>query len=512
MKRTIVDRIVGTFSPEAEFRRLKYRYALDVAKRAYDAASNFNSGDWITARGTSALTETRAALPITRDRSRDLVRNSPYANKALNVIVSNTVGAGIVPKIKGRTKTQEKKLTEEWKKWAESTDCDFNGQHNFYGLQALALRSTVESGEILSRKSFKNNLAKIQLLESDYINRTFSNNVTNLDGIWVDADQNVVGYQLYDNHPGDFKGYNLASSTVAAEYIDHVFKIERPGQMRGMPWLYPVAVALKDFADYQNATLIKQKVAACFTAFITERDGDGLLDPEKLRAQREADNALEPGMIKYLQQGQTITMANPPAVGDYDPFARQQLRSIASGIGISYESFTGDYSQVNFSSGRMGHLEMQRNIEMWRWQMLIPQFCVPSFKHFLRSCAVRGMDITGVTADWVCPAREMIDPTKEIESLKTEVRSGFKSLPEAIREQGRDPDQVFQEIADSNAQLDELKLMLDTDPRNINMQGMVQMTSAPAEPADPNGSGDSNSGKQPQKGNDNQPPSKGGIK
>lgn len=506
MKRTIVDRIVGLISPKAELRRVQYQRSLEIV-RNYDSASSFNSGDWTAVRGTSAAAEVRNGQTVTRDRSRDLVRNSPYANKAVNVIVSNTVGAGIVPKIKGRTDTQTKKITAAWKDWAETTKCDFNGQHNFYGLQALALRSTVEGGEVLARKSFKFATAKLQLLEPDYINRNLGDLINHVQGLWLDKDGNVTDYELWKQHPGDFRNYNLESFKVPASEIIHMFKTERVGQIRGMPWMYPVATAIKDFADYQNATLIRQKVAACFTAFITEKDGDGLLDAATLRTQREADNSLEPASIKYLAPGQSVTLANPPGVDQYDPFARQSLRSIAAGLGISYESLTGDYSQVNFSSGRMGHLEMQRNIDMWRWQMLIPGFCDPAFQHFLRWCEISGIDTKGITVQWTCPAREMIDPSKEIASLKDEVRSGFKTLPEAIRERGLDPDTLIEEAAEFNAKLDSLNLIFDTDPRNINAQGMIQMISEPADPtAEVSTSADQN------KANDSKPSSKSGAK
>lgn len=490
MKPTIFDRIIGYLSPKAALRRARDQKATELI-RSYDSGSNFNSSEWAPSRGTSAVSEIRAGGYLTKDRSRDLVRNSPYANKALNVIVSNTVGAGIVPKIKGRTDTQTKKITQAWKMWGETTSCDFYGQHNFYGLQALALRATVEGGEVLVRKSFKADGPKLQLLEPEYLDRKFSNAIDNIEGLWIDEGGNVIAYQLFERHPGDYRVLNLLSDKVPADRVIHMYKCERPGQMRGIAWFYSVATAIKDFADFQNATLIRQKVAACYTAFITERDGDGLIDPAVLRAQREADNSLEPAMIKYLQQGQTVQLASPPGVDQYDPFARQALRSIAAGIGISYESLTGDYSQVNFSSGRMGHLEMQRNIDMWRWQMLIPGFCYPVFELFLKWCEMQGIDTKGVSVDWTCPAREMIDPTKEIASLKDEVRSGFKSLPEAIRERGLDPDIVLEEIAESNTKLDVLKIVLDTDPRQITAQGMMQMISEPADPPDSNKSPES---------------------
>lgn len=507
MKRNFIDRVVGYVSPAAELRRIRNRKTVEII-RSYDSASNFSSGDWISARGTSAVAEVKQGQTVTRDRSRDLVRNSPYANKAVNVIVSNTVGAGIVPRIKGRTATQTKRIVQAWKIWGETPVCDFNSQHNFYGLQALALRSTIEGGEILARKSFRDKLAKIQLLEPDYLNKQYSNLIDNIDGLWIDTTGNVSAYELYDQHPGDSRNFNLKSQKISADAIIHMFKVERAGQMRGMPWTYPVATTLKDLADYQNATLVRQKVSACWTAFITERDGDNLLDSATLRAQREADNTLEPASIKYLQHGQTVTLANPPGVDQYDPFVRQTLRAIAAGIGISYESLTGDYSQVNFSSGRMGHLEMQRNIDMWRWQMLIPGFCNPAFDHFLKWCQIQNIDVTGVTVDWTCPAREMIDPTKEIASLKDEVRSGFKTLPEAIRERGLDPDALLEEAFEFNKKLDEKKLVFDTDPRQINAQGTMQTTSNAASADQNPGDGESSSADQ-NKANDSQSPSKG---
>jgi lambda family phage portal protein len=490
MKRTILDRTIGYFSPTTEFKRVKSRFALE---RAYEAAQYFNTSDWTNANRSSANSEVRVAQSITRDRARDLTRNSAYANKALNVIVSNTIGPGIVPKIKGRNQTQEKMLAQKWKEWGETTLCDRDGKHNFYSMQAAVLRCIVESGENITKKIIENGTAKLQLLEPDYINGQFNNNVDNVQGLWIDSNDKIVAYELYTAHPGDWRAYSLKSVKVPVDQIIHSYKIERIGQLRGMPWAYPVANTLKDLADYQSSTLIRQKIASCFTAFVTSTDEDKLADQVALTAQRQLENNLEPATIRYLAPGQTINFANPPGVDQYDPFMRQSLRSVAAGFGVSYESLTGDYSQVNFSSGRMGHLEMQRNIDMWRWQMLIPQFCEPAFAWFLQSLAMQGMPVDGVTVQWTAPAREMIDPTKEVASLKDEVRNGFKSLPEAIRERGMDPDAVFEEIAETNAKLDELKIVLDTDPRIMSAQGMSQPP-PPSDKAEPTDNGVNTSG------------------
>jgi capsid protein len=48
--------------------------------------------------GTSANAEIGTALSRLRDRARDLVRNNPYAAKAVQAVVSNLIGTGILPR------------------------------------------------------------------------------------------------------------------------------------------------------------------------------------------------------------------------------------------------------------------------------------------------------------------------------------------------------------------------------------------------------------------------------
>jgi capsid protein len=51
--------------------------------------------------------------------------------------------------------------------------------------------------------------------------------------------------------------------------------------------------------------------------------------------------------------------------------------------------------------------------------------------------------------------------------------------PEAMREQGFDPRQMVEEIAEFNKLLDEQGVVLDTDPRRVSKQGQGQGESIP---------------------------------
>ena len=54
------------------------------------------------------------------------------------------------------------------------------------------------------------------------------------------------------------------------------------------------------------------------------------------------------------------------------------------------------------------------------------------------------------------------------------VRGGLMSLQEAISSFGYDPDDILEEIAQTNEKLDSLGLVLDSDPRRVTKQGAGQ--------------------------------------
>lgn len=481
MKKSLLDIVIGYISPEAGNKRLEAKGKTAFIARAYDAAKKFSTDDWTSATKGSANSEIRGAQETLRSKGRDAIRNNPYAGRGLNAIVSNTVGSGIVPNIKAKSKLQTKRLNDAWKEWGETPLCDSLGKNNFYAMQALVMRSTAESGEILAIKEINPEGMQIRLVESDHLvssKDTTSNKDTGestVQGVKVDNKGRVKSYFLYENHPGDIRATSKELE-ILKENICHVYREDRPGQLRGVSWFHPVIRQLEDFNEYQQATLISRKVGACFSAFITTNDTDSTLSAADLANKRSLDSQLSPASIRYLSNGESVELATPPAISGYDEYCRQTLRSIASGLGVTYEALTSDYSQVNFSSGRMGHIEFRRNVEMWRWSTLIPQFCDPAFKHFLKWCQIaKGIPIEGVSVTWCAPQWAMIDPTKEIAAMNSAVRSGLMSFQTAILELGYDPETHLNEIADNNKRLDELEIILDSDPRKTTQAGLFQM-------------------------------------
>ena len=474
MKFNLIDKAIAYISPEAGFKRAKMRAGID-AIRSYDGAGRGRrTEDW-KAGGTSANIETRIALKTLRNRSREQDRNNAYAKKAINVITSNTIGAGIRISLKSGEKNKDSVL-QYWNDWANYKYCDFDERLNFYGLQRLVMRSVALSGEALiirQKTKFKPDTVPLQLqvLEGDYMD--FSRDTILLDGsgkivqgIEFDKRGKRVGYWLFKQHPGDIGTSHLASFFVPAKDVLHVYLKDRPGQERGVPFGTASMVLLKDFKDYQDAELLRQKIASCFALFVQDDNTDSATNGNDTGKDTDIGEKIEPGIIEHLPPGKTMTFGNPPTTNGYGEHTRRLLQAIAAGYGITYEALTGDMSMVNFSSGRMGWLEFHRQITDWQLNMIIPQFCDGVYEWFCEAANIAGFIPSPINAEWTPPRREMIDPVKETNGLKAMVRNGFMSLQEAIRELGYDPDNLLKELKEDMDTLKELGLILDTDARN----------------------------------------------
>lgn len=503
------DRLIGFFSPEALVKRKRAKIYNELVSRKYEGADKGRrTSGWFTGSG-SANAELAGSKALVRERARDLVRNNPYAFRGVQVITNNVVGRGIKTQIKldtrAKVSTKEKRINNVWRAWAETTECDHEGVHNLAGLQRLIMRSVVESGEVLVRyrrspRTFTTGPdgrvvevppIKLQVLEGDFIslsqlNQTLDNGNSIVNGVEIDTSGKKVAYHLYKTHPGNI-ALNIQNTfdtvRVPAEEILHIYKTDRPGQLSGISWLHPIILRLRDFDLYEDAQLKRQQCAAMFTAFIHDIEGVDDLDAE---AEAEIGEKMEPGIMEILPPGKDIKLSNPPGADNYKEYTSVVLRSIASGLGITYESLTGDLSDVNFSAGRMGWLEMQRNIDTWQRVIMITQFLDPVFKAFKDGLELIGLGDDRLRAVHTPPKREMIDPSKEIEAMKVAVRNGFKTLSSVARELGEDPDTHFAEIASDFQVIDDLGLTLDSDSRKRDNAGkaIVESSDSEAPPAE----------------------------
>lgn len=474
MELNFIDKIVSFVSPKRGLDRARARHTLDQFRK-YDAASRGKRAKGWQTSGSSADNEINVTGSIIRNRARGMVRNNPYIRKAVRVVRTSVVGSGIKLAIRSKQTANARRAKQLWKQWAESTACDFMGRKNLYGIQRLVINAVYVDGEVFIRR--RRNAKKeipfeLQVLEADFLDTT--KNYSKLEnggridhGIETDAEGRKVAYWMYQQHPHDNTVWrSLVSVRVPADEVLHIYSEERPGQLRGVSQLVASMFRLRDFDEYEDAQLIRQKIAACFAAFVT---GDGEVRP----GDPDADGGLplervEPGIIEYLPPGKQVTFGNPPETRNYDEYARKILQGAAAGAGLTYESLTGDLSNVNFSSGRMGWIEMNRFVKEWQEDQMILQLCMPVWEWFVEAATIKGHFTQRAKFDtsWTAPRREMIDPVKETKGLTDSVRAGLASWQDTVRELGGDPEILEAEFAEDMAMFDRLGAMFASDPRH----------------------------------------------
>jgi lambda family phage portal protein len=450
----IIDSTIGALSPSTQLKRILARKSIAVANglktRKFEAASFSDKTKGWFAPKTSALVDTKLYLNTLRDRSRDTVRNTPIGRRAVEVMVQNIIGTGIVPQLHDENESRRRKIEVLLKRFID--ECDHYGRLDFYGLQAMWVKSMLTDGESLIRYSRETGSTplKLQTLESDFIDSFREGYLEDgiiCQGVEFDQDQGKPrAYWLYRNHPGGFifNGFTGDSLRVPSSEIVHCFKLERPGQCRGLPLLTPAMLKIRDLDQYAFAQLWRQKVSACYAAFVM--DTTEQLDPLASKNDDYLED-LQPGAIEYLPPGREVKFSDPPDAPNYPEYVRACMREIASALGISYEALSGDYSQVNFSSARMGWLEFHRTIQSYQWGTVIPSLLTPIMNEFLKTVQISGIDTSGVKITFTPPRRDMLDPVEEIESMSAGIRNGFFSLSECIRELGFEPEQRLQELS-----------------------------------------------------------------
>jgi lambda family phage portal protein len=475
------DRFTAAFAPRWTLERVRARAALDTMQRHYEAAQpGRRTSGWARNRG-DANALAGVAIAELRMHARDLARNNGWAGKARRVIANNTTGGwGLTPRPTGPYAALARTL---WTAWADTTDCDADGISTFSGMQHLVMRTIATDGEVLLRKRPRrviDGLAiplQVEVLEADHLDTSRDRAIGQeggpiIHGVEHDALGRRVAYWLFPEHPGGANGSGVSRRVPASE-VQPVFYRDRPKQVRGVSWFAAGIVPVKDLDEFEDAELMRQKIAACFAGFVTDIDGAGAplgaLDEEA----GEEVESLEPGMIRYLAPGQQVQFASPPATTT-DGFTARHLRKAAAAFRVTYEDLTGDYSQSNFSSARMARLAHWADVRDWQWNMLVPQMCQVVWGWAMEAAVLAGKLPEVVGAEWTAPPMPMIEPDREGLAISRLVRNGVKTPSEVIREQGGDPASFWVEYARDLQQLDELGIVLDSDARRVTQAGLSQ--------------------------------------
>ena len=521
MASNFLDKTIGFFSPERGARRVAARKRMEILDgvRGYEGASMGRLAQGWRPVGGDANSEISRSGQILRDRSRDAVRNNPLAAKIVATHANNFVGFGITPQFKTGDPERDKKLGELYGEWSKV--CHVDGTTDADGLSYLLARMLVQDGEVYIRK--RTRLAsdglpvplQLQVLDSEYCDWSKNGVVDGnqiLNGIEFDQIGRRRGYWLFPQNPKSgvsLFGTGRASKFVPATDIVHLFE-PQTNQIHGVPWLAPVLTELKDLRDYELAENIRKKVESCMVGLVVPGD-DAEDDPNVGVYEQDAAKLpgselpavvdaygnpferMEPGMFGILRGGKDIKFNTPAISAGIEAYLRSRHRSIAAGVRLPYELMTGDFSQSNFASGKLGLLEYQRFINHVQWHILIPQALDRIAGWFIEAAKLANkipLNVN-VVVEWTPPEFESVTRLDDARADLLEARMGKRSMKEIIAKTGRDPATVLKEIDEWNTSVDATtsKVILDTDPRKVAINGQIQMGAAETDNGEGNAPG-----------------------
>lgn len=416
----------------------------------------------------SADQEIRYELTTLRARARRLVRNNSHASGFVNELANNVIGPdGIILQAKVRTrggqlvKPTNDEIERGWKEWGMPEHCSADGRDDWVELQRLIVKTLPVDGEVFLRrlKYFDNAFGyALELVDPDLIdenkNRPKAPGQNEIRmGVEITSWGRPVAYHGWTRHFGD-NGVREPVVIPADEMI-HLFVRYRPNQTRGVTWFAPVLLNLHYLDGYEFSELTAARVSAAKMGFIKNVKAEAIasFDPAKKSEQPRVID-VEPGTWLEGLPGQELEMFDPkhPSTAFKD-FTKTILRAIARGLNMSYTTLTGDLEAVNYSSIRAGLLserDQYRSLQRWLGihchRLVYREWLSMS----LLSTAIRvdsrlASDYYAV--EWKPRGWKWVDPVNDLTAAALAIGLGLDSRQRLAAEQGRDFEEVVEEIA-----------------------------------------------------------------
>lgn len=295
-----------------------------------------------------------------------------------------------------------------------------------------------------------------KLIPTDQVDTSLTRDLGNgariVAGIEFDAADQVMAYHLLKELPGSpFASYGEAVRVPAVDML-HVFDQLFPGQVRGLSWLVPVMLKMRDRDEASDALLMQLKTASLLTGFIKSVDG-GAGGFEGAPEGSALNVALEPGAMRLLPEGTDVTFSHPgQGLAQAVEFLRAQDREIATGAGLTFETLTGDLGEANYSSARVGLIDFRRRAEMLQLNLIEGQFLRPLWHRWIYVRGLAGAIPAAEVADFISvrfvpPGWQWVDPQNEVAADVAAIDAGLKSREEVVAGRGRDIDELDEERA-----------------------------------------------------------------
>ncbi|HFV0886827.1 TPA: phage portal protein [Escherichia coli] len=435
----ILDDVIGVFSPGWKAARLRSRAVI----QAYEAVK--------TTRTHKARRENRTADQLSqygavslREQARYLDNNHDLVIGVFDKLEERVVGKnGIIvephPVLRNGAIARDlaAEIRTRWSEWSVSPEV--TGQFTRPMLERLMLRTWLRDGEVFAQmvSGRINSLAPsagvhfwLEALEPDFIPMTSDESNRLNQGVFVDDWGRPEKYLVYKSRP--VSGRQMETKEVDAERMLHLKFVRRLHQMRGTSLLSGVLIRLSALKEYEDSELTAARIAAALGMYIRKGDGQSYEPDGNGRKENERELTIQPGIIyDDLKPGEEIGMVKSDRPNpNLETFRNGQLRAVAAGSRLSFSSTARNYNGT-YSAQR------QELVESTDGYLILQDWFIgavtrPMYRAWLKQAVASGvirlprdLDRSSLyTAVYSGPVMPWIDPVKEAEAWKIQIRGG----------------------------------------------------------------------------------------
>jgi lambda family phage portal protein len=456
-------------------------------------------------------------------RAADMLRNDAFVSGGARIWKDSIVGAKFMLNSQPMTKVLWGKDDDVWEEefqeeveskfdlWADAQYHwpDSEGKKTLTELVRLAVGVYVAGGEVVGiadwmprgeRRPFR---TAFQMIDADRLSDPLDQgayrNPRMRKGVEVDERGRPVAYYFRNTHPseGAFQDWTLiqenqwtrvpANRPWGRQNVLHIFEQNRPFQSRGISTVSSALTEMRMFKHLNKTQLQKAVIAATYATSIeaelpqdiTAALGAGYAQDGNATTQWMLDylNSVQEysggaknlhmagASIPVLPPGAELKIQNPGTVGpDYEPYVASILRYIASSFDLSYEQFSRDYTNTNYSSARASIGEMWKSMQV-RKKMVAERIASFIYTLWLEE-AINSNQIEALKrknvplyyeglnsvayshCEWIGAGRGMIDPLKETQADVLALKNGLDTKENVIaRRSGQDWRRVGKQIS-----------------------------------------------------------------
>jgi lambda family phage portal protein len=471
-------------------------------------------------------------------RSRDLSRNDPYLQGGVTTRKDNIVGSYFMLSATPNSKRLFGKVDDIWEdefqeeveeKFAadsESFDAhlDASGRNTLTEMVRLAIEQHTLYGEVLASVEWISEVGRpcataIQMIDTDRLSTppgSLGDNSISL-GVKMNPMGKPIGYHFRMDHPSNYANldsnkwkYVPSRLKWGRRQMLHLFEQHRPAQSRGIGVMVSAISEMKMSKQFRQIVLQNAILNATYAATIESDSIDSAMVFQMLGGEQATPESVENLLSSYMA-GHYNTMGSlmggsknlqidgvkiphlPPGTklnlngaGQGGPlgtdFETSLNRVMAASLGISYEQFSRDYSNTNYSSARAAMSETYKAMLAVK-RAVADRFATETYHLWLEEMLAKG-EITSVKnnmpsyyvgrnksyyggCEWVGASRGQIDELKETQAAILRMNNGLSTLADENARLGNDWRKQLRQMARENDWKGELQVLQGTDDQDM---------------------------------------------